>query len=346
MLVFTNRTVEGGAFSAAFAPGGERIAAAQVKPSGGGWKLSDVDDDIDEKDALDRLLPLFRGDKPLLLYVHGNNNTPEACFGRLAELEDLYGSRVEVVGFSWPSEGFLSDGSALPGLSKKGAGDETSLKDVDEANRTEGAIASKIRRYHQAQTNGKDSIDAFARTMRLLGTARLHANAQPYSMAIHSLGNHMFQYSLQVAGATESAGTAHNIVMLAPCVRAASHADWVTRFRPKGRTYITYNQGDTVLFGAYIADGEQMKLGMDPGAELVRWEGVRYISFTNAANGAGGHGYFVKNVKGKKKELFRRIFGSQRDFELAEEPRVVYPVGCDADGSVCYMNAPDKPDAG
>lgn len=348
MLVFTNREIGPGsaasAFKRSFQPGGTRLAMADVTASGSGWKLQGIDDNVSQKDALDQLQPLFQGAAPLLLYVHGNNNTPADCFRRSADLQKLYPGCV-VLAFSWASEGFLADGSPLPGLSaNEGGGDEEEFSGVTPQNRTKGPIQNKIRRYRQAQTNARDSVDAFARMLRLLGTARLQANAQPFSLAIHSLGGQLFQYSLQVPGATESASTAHNVVLLAPCVRSSGHAEWLTRFRPKGRTYVTYNRGDSVLFAAYVADGEQTKLGTDPGPDLLHREGVRYISFSDAPNDFGGHAYFVKSPTKAAKKLFSRLFASQVDFGLDESPKTVYPQRCEPDGSVCYMAVPKQGD--
>jgi hypothetical protein len=296
--------------------------------------------DVADADALNLLLPLFTGARRVLVYLHGNNNTPAACFERCALLESLYG--VEVIGFSWTSEGYLPDGNDLPGVAPApSASDETDLRGVTAANRTEGGIQQKIRRYHQAKTNAQDSVDALARFLRLLGTARLHANVQPFSLAAHSLGAHFLQYTLDVPGAGESVGTAHNVALLAPCVRAAGHRAWLANVRPKGQVFVAYNKGDSVLFGAYIADGSQIKLGTDPGPELLQSSAVRYISFSNAVVGFAGHGYFVYDKMPKKtRALFSRIFGSSRDINPDEYPRQVYPVGCDADGLTCYMAAP------
>lgn len=344
MLIFTNRAVSGGttaaAFGRAFKPGNEQLAVASVASAGEGWTLNNVDADVTDDEAWQLLRPLFEGNKPVLLYVHGNNNSPSACFGRIRKLQTTYPGAV-VIGFSWPSEGFQSDGLPLPGLSvtTSNTDDENDLSKVRQSNRTKGGIQNKIRRYHQAQTNAKDSVEAFARLLRLIASARLKSNGQPYSLAIHSLGSHLFQYALQADGATEAASVAHNVALLASCVRAAAHQEWLTRFRPKGRTYVTYNKGDSVLFGAYIADGQQLKLGAEPGADRVKSSGVRYISFTDAKTNFGGHGYFVE-PKGKTLELFTRIFNSQTDFEVDESPKVVYPMGCDSDGTTCYMAVP------
>lgn len=348
MLVFTNRSItrktDSTAFARSFIPGGTRLAVASVqRPSAtADWKLSGHNPDIADGEALNLLLPLFSGKRPVCVYVHGNSTPPSSCFDACAALESLYG--VEVVGFSWASEGCLADGSPLPGVPANAkAGEETDLDGVTSSNRASSGSQQKIRRYHQSKTNAQDSVDALARFLRLVGTARLHANGQPFTLVAHSLGSHMLQYALDIDGAGESVATAYNVALVAPCVRAAGHADWVADLRPKGQVVITYNKADNVLFGARIADGRQEKLGAEPGSGLVRAPRVRYVSFTNAANGFGGHNYFIQGRMPKKaKALFKRIFSSRPDLATDESPSDVYPLGCDPDGVVCYMAVPER----
>lgn len=353
MLIFTNRDLQNQpdetAFTRTFTPASSQLGYATVASTHGGvasWAVSGLRANASDADALNALLPLFAGTRRVLVYLHGNNNTPASCFERCALLEALYG--LEVVGFSWTSEGFLPDGTGLPGLAADSStGDEANLKVVTPANRTDNGIQDKIRRYHQAKTNAQDSIDALARFLRLLGTARLHANGQPFTLAAHSLGAHFLQYTLDVPGASESLGTAHNVALVAPCVRAAGHRDWLVKIRPRGQVFVTFNQGDNVLFGALIADGGQTKLGTDPLPDLLQSGIARYISFTGAQVGSGGHNYFARtNMPAKTLKVFKRIFGSSRDIEANEYPRQVYPVGCDEDGLICYMAAPRVIDGG
>jgi hypothetical protein len=229
MLVFSNRATnpaaaDESAFTTRFEPGGTRLAVADVARVAGRWQLSGVEGDLGDDAALQALVPLFRGRRPLLVYLHGNSNPPAQCFARCHALAARYD--LEVVGFSWASEGFLSDGGALPGLAVgTSGGGELDLKGVKASNRTDAGIQSKIRRYHQAKVNAQDSVDALARFLRLLGAARLYANAQPFTLAAHSLGAHLLQYTLEVPGAGESLGTAHNVALLAACTRASGHRD-------------------------------------------------------------------------------------------------------------------------
>lgn len=347
MLIFTNREVGAGttpaAFGRAFKPGSSQLGVASVTSAGSGWKVSNQDADVSDEKALALLEPLFGGKKPVLLYVHGNNNTPTSCFTRVYKLQAVYPDAV-VIGFSWPSEGFLSNGQPLPELSAAAlvaasTDDENNLAGVTNDNRTKDTIKGRLFRFRQAQNNAKHSNESLARLLRLIAVVRLRTNGKPYSLAIHSLGTQLFQYALQADGATEAASAAHNVALLAPCVHTTGHKEWISRFRPKGRTYIMYNKGDTVLLGAIIANSGQAMLGIDPGTDRVKSSGVRYVSFSEARNNPGGHGYFVE-PKNKALELFTRVFTSRIDFDVHESPKVVYPIGCDVDGTTCYMAVP------
>lgn len=350
MLVVTNRRVafEAGSpsFSTVFSPAQTSLSIGKASVDAhGNWSLQNVVSMAGDAEIGTALLQAFMGPKPVLLYIHGNNNTPASCFERCATLETLYG--VEVIGFSWPSEGYLSDGTELPNAANSVPGNEDDLADVNAQNRTDGKIIQKAQRYRQAKNNAQDSVDALARFLRLMAMARLQAGGQPFSVAAHSLGSHYLQYTVEINAAREALGAAQNIALVAPCVRAAGHADWVGRLRPKGQVFVTYNEGDTVLFGAYIVDGSQTKLGTDPGSQLVRNGIVRYVCFTNSPVGLGGHGYFVYgNLAKKTRVAFKRMFGSQADIQGQEYPRQIYVAGCDADGAVCYVGVPRQADGG
>ncbi|GHC78685.1 hypothetical protein GCM10007320_19340 [Pseudorhodoferax aquiterrae] len=343
MLLFSNRRTDAQTnevFLTSFSPGSERLSLASVQKKGKGWAFGNVDDDVDDNDAAHALHPLFTADKPVLVYVHGNNNTPLDAVRRCALLEQLYD--VNVVAFSWPSEGYLPDGKPLPHAGDAADGDESDLKSVTGSNRKTASVQGKIARYHQAKTNALDSTDAFARFLRMVGGVRLLANRQPFSLAAHSLGAHLFQYTLALPGANEAAGTAHNIALLAACVRASGHKDWVAAVKPKGQFFIAYNKGDSVLFGASVADGMQTKLGAEPGVDRHRAPHMRYVSFTNSQAGLGGHRYFALEKMDKRhRTLFNRIFRSEADIQASEYPRQVYAVGCDPDMLTCYMGQPE-----
>ncbi len=349
MLIFTNRALQNKAdetaFGLRFVPGAERIGFAQVQGGPGAWQVSNVHADAGEADAIVALMTVFAGARPMLVYVHGNNNTPASCFERCARFESLYD--VEVVGFSWPSEGALPDGALAVGTRDDRIGHENDLTFVIAQNRTTSGIRDIIGRYKQAKLNAELSIDALARFFRVVGGARLAAGHQPFSVAVHSLGAHFLRSTLDVAGNDDALMTAHNVALLAACTRAAGHREWLKKLASEGQIFVTYNNADTVLAGAQIADGGEVKLGANPGGDLLDSEAMRYIDFTGASNDLLGHDYFVAGaMSAKKKRVLKRIFGSQRDIQGSELPRNVYPVGCDERTLTCFMAAPREVDGG
>jgi Alpha/beta hydrolase of unknown function (DUF900) len=349
MLIFTNRKVQhandASAFTLQFQPGSDQLGMAQVERDAAGFLVSNTRSVLTDDAAMKLLVPVFQGDKSILVYLHGNNNPPSSCFERCARLGEIYG--VEVIGFSWPSEGYLSSGDDLPNMAAAdlGRSNDPSLATVTSGNRKEGWADRKIRRYRQAKVNAQDSGDALARFLRLIAAARLYSNHQRVSIAAHSLGCHFIQYAIESDGAAESLSAAYNIALLAACCRAEGHANWVNKLTPKGKVFVTYNQSDLVLYGAYIADSQQTKLGTEPGSRIIDSK-VRYVSFSGGHVGLHGHGYFVcdlnDTMQKSSKKVFGRIFSSEQDIReyQGEYARQVYPVGCDANGSTCYMAKP------
>ncbi len=358
MLMFTNRTTveaaDESAWTTHFSPCQSGLAMADVVPAPSGatatsdaWRLQRHAPAVDDATAGHALVELFSGDRPVLVYLHGNNNTPAALFSRCALLERLYGTAV--VGFSWPSEGLLHNGVSMPTVAALPDQplDENELSKVRSrhAVTVESAVAGAMDRYRQAKVNASQSIQAFERFARLLALARLSANRQPVTVAAHSLGAFLLQNALSLPGAAVALGAAQNVVLLAACCASAGHAQWLQLLHPAGQLVVTVNQGDSVLLGARIADRGEAKLGAEPGQKLIeQW--VRYAHVDGAKVGRGGHGYFAQDaMPADLKRLFLRIFSSQRDLGPGERPGTVYLGECDADGVTCRMRAPKDPGA-
>ena len=122
MLIFTSRELESSTDESAFEPhfsaSSARLALANLERApeamAARWKVSQTDGDLDDADAMRTWLPLFQKPGPLLVYLHGYNDTPAACFERCDRLQSLYG--LEIVRFSWSSKKYLADDGAPPSL--------------------------------------------------------------------------------------------------------------------------------------------------------------------------------------------------------------------------------------
>lgn len=353
MLIFTNRELNtassnASALTSAYIPFVDTLNSVSVQSAatGTGWRVSQHQSQLTDPMALKQLSDVLGGDKPVLVFLHGNNNTPTSCFTRCQELEEQYG--VAVIGYSWASEGFLPNGLDPEGMDDtepKSDADEDALSVVKtKESLKEGWIARKARRYGQAKLNAQHSKESLARFLRVVAAARLGTMTQKVSFAAHSLGCHFLHYAVNEQDAEASLSAMHNVILLAGCTGAAKHPAWVGQIHPLLKVYITYTKADSVLFAASIVDGD-VKLGTVPGDELLASPKYRYIDFEGAAKmKTGAHRYFVadpgKKLSKRATELFKRIFNSRLDFDpAAESPKVVYPVGCNSDGSVCFMGS-------
>ena len=349
MLIFTNRTLQQAndqsALTRQYLPLSDVLSCvdATVQSKGKSWEVTNAAANVSDANALKRLAAVFSGNRPVLLYVHGNNNSPSTCFTRCQALEAAY--NVSVIGFSWESEGFQPDGSDLAGLNNAKVNtdtDDENLASVNSSNTSEGWIQRKSRRYGQAKINAQQSASALARFLRLVGSVRLAQDKNSYSAAFHSLGCHFLHYAVEIDGAVAALGAANNVALIAGCTGAAKHANWVSKIIPVRRVYIAFTNADSVLAGASIID-KDVKLGTNPGAERAVGNKYRYIDFNGAAKMKfGAHRYFVpdpgKTLSKHARLLFSRIFESELDFDpVTESQKVVYPVGCAAGGQECYM---------
>ena len=350
MLIFTNRQLvtatDETAFSDVFKPFLDTLNCAEVErtPNGSGWKVSQPASGLSDEAALKKIEVVLGGDKPVLVYLHGNNTVPAKCFLRCHQLEAQYG--VAVIGYSWASEGMLPDGTDQSGMDtskpETDADEEALVAIQSREDLKQGWLARKARRFHQAKVNAQYSKDSLARLLRLVAAARLGKLQQKVSFAAHSLGCHFLQHTVNEQDAEASLSAMHNVILMAGCTEAAKHTAWVGQIHPLLKVYITYTKADAVLFSASVVDSH-LKLGTAWGDEHLTGPKYRYIDFENAKKmNLHAHRYFVadgnKTLSTESRLLFKRIFTSLPDFDPAtESPKMVYPVGCLADGSVCYM---------
>lgn len=356
MLIVTNRqanatATDGSAFTSKFSVDGEALSVAHAVKvqNGDGWETRDVQSDAKDS-AISNRIGKYLADaqshgRHVLVYVHGNNNDYTKMLQRCYDLTSTY-EAIEVIGFSWPSEGYLPGQKQVLSDFERDMGEDDAL---DTRKKYTNWVLEKRARYLQAKTNAEGSSKAFARFLKLAGKGLANADANAGgTLSVHSLGNHLLLDSIDKYDADKNLKAYSNILLLAPAVPSPSQGLLLDKLQPKKRVFVTYNKNDWVLAGAQIVDGES-KLGLDPGTPALRSANpkVRYVDFENASAGAG-HRYFV-NPKdtGKKttKALFARTFYGLDDVNVGEGEQQVYPFGCSADGKTCFMgaNAPQEP---
>lgn len=356
MLIITNRhpvagNSSGGAFSSKFTVNSPRLAVADANKVGpgdgaGDWKVGNIVDSASDADIAARLAEHFAAarlhGRRILVNVHGNGYDYLECLTRCHALSSAFVG-IEVIGFSWPSEGFAP--------TKPGEIEDIDRDMVDGQGANKPAvfrnwIKSKKDRFQQATRNAASSAVALTRTLQLIDAALATPGAgMSATLAVHSLGNQLYLHAVDERGADAVSKRFANIMLLAPCVDARQQKKLLDPLAPKKRVYVTFSKNDWVLAGAQVIDGD-IKTGLDPGSgkALSANAKVRYVDFAGAARGIANHRYFIDPndlaVKATR-QLFERTFTGEDDLRAGEEERDVYPFQCDSKRKVCFMGKAD-----
>ena len=349
MLIITNRqpvagATDGAAFSSKFTIDSPKLSAADANKlttgeGAAGWATSNIVAGASDQDIADRVsgyLAKAAGlGRRVLVYVHGNGYDFLEGLQRCQALSSEYVG-IEVIGFSWPSEGF-TPGSAqtLSDFDRDMAGSDAVNKQINYLN----WFKSTKDRYVQAKKNAESSAVAVTRTLQIINDALAKSGDHKLgTLAIHSLGNHLFWQAVKRESADAFVSAFSNILLLAPCLTSGLQDELLAPLNPAS-VYVTFNKNDWVLAGAQVADGDT-KLGLNPGTKLSVNPHVRYVNFEGAARGLVGHRYFIDPndmAVATTKRLFERTFAGEDDLLPGEDVRRVYPFGCDVKRKVCEM---------
>ena len=352
MLIITNRVpsanpTDGNAFTSKFGVGKADLSVADATklPIGTGaaaWSTKDVDvntsDNVIGKRLAEHMSAAKLNGRRILIYVHGNSNDYLKMLERCYDLTLAY-EGIEVIGFSWPSEGFLPSQKKLMTAFERDMGADDGL---NSQLKYRNWMADTQKEYRQSKKNAESTAAAFTRSLKLIAKALANVNTgNDGTLAIHSLGNYLFWQALQNQAALAYTKQFSNIVLLAPCATNAVQQPMLDPLVPMKRVYVTFNKNDWVLAGSQVAD-KDTKLGLDPGmpTDLSANAQVRYVDFEGAAVGLAGHRYFIDPHDlrvPKTKQFFSRIFAGEDDLRSGEGEKQAYPFGCTNDGKTCYM---------
>jgi esterase/lipase superfamily enzyme len=356
MLIITNRKVEsdqtgGEAFSSKFSKNDTKLSIADAFNASADleapiWETHKIEKNASDGQIKKRVTEYAKNaasqGRATLLYVHGNNNDYAKTLARCHFLSQTY-EGSEVIGFSWPSEGFPPDAKDQLGSFDREIGNDDGLSNES---KYRSWFSDKKTYYLQAKKNAAASAHAFDRCLLLIAEIK---NANPnltFVLGAHSLGNELLFNTIQLKTSNASLSFFSNVLLLAPAVSAKNQALLLDHLNPGKRVFVTYNKNDWILAASAVVDGDA-KLGIDPtsASAFSTNKKVRYVDFEGAAGGAG-HRYFLEgesfDMKRKKrfklaKRFFDRTFAGQYDIQKDEGEKAVYLLGCKPNGKVCYM---------
>lgn len=227
----------------------------------------------------------------LAFFVHGYNNNVAAVLDRARQFEELYG--VEVVAFTWPSDGggvagvlsYKSD--KRDALLSVGAFDRAIIK-LDEYVKAMNAdrvarIESEATRAHGNDAESWD--ETFARSM---------AQECPFTLnlILHSMGNYIFKHYLGSSTYSGQRLVFDNVVMAAADTNNEDHAGWVDRIQCRRRIYITINENDSALQASRMKAGEEQKARLGHWPYGLTSQRAVYVDFTQTEGVGDSHAYF------------------------------------------------------
>jgi esterase/lipase superfamily enzyme len=315
--------------------GAHELRLFQAEKPAKDWQVKLVDNTLD-RDTKKRLgLPVSRtaygsqyvaaeilrrvrdGKRDLLVFIHGYNNDVEDVLERAALLEETY--RVEVLAFSWPSNG----GGVKGPLSYK--------SDKRDARASVGAVyrtLGKLRGY----------LDAFnaerLRDVRIRASDRFpHHEEQrqayitllaerdcPFSVSLlcHSMGNYLFKQLHTSSIYDDHHMLFDNVILAAADANNAGHAAWVDAIRCRKRVYITINEDDAALRLSRIKSGEEQRARLGHYLHGLNASQALYVDVTDTNGVGNSHAYFEGDPVEHKRSSLRRFFKGAFRGERAE----------------------------
>lgn len=173
--------------------------------------------------------------KNWVVFIHGFNQSFKKNLGKCKEIED-YG--VNVIALSWPSNPGPNGGFVI------------------------SAAKKKRREYRNARANARLSVTAVDRFIERI-VRYVHKSVEDdcpisLSLLVHSLGNYLFQQTVEGHVFTNDLSIFDNIILNAADVDARDHAAWLDLLDDAKRVYVTINEMDSVLKISTLVNGRRL----------------------------------------------------------------------------------------
>lgn len=267
--------------------------------------------------AAEMLKKAEKQSKHLLFYVHGYNNDLKDIVDTAQELEDTYD--VQVVVFSWPSNGGGSISGTLAYLSDK----DDARVSATAFNR----FADKIRSYHELISHSREqSLLEKARRKhpnnlekaQELVTRLINEKCKvSLNLLCHSMGNYLLKYALLPSNSAFRRMTFDNVCLLAADANNDRHADWIDRMDFRSRLYIVINEGDFALAWSRRKPGDEQKVRLGHSLESLNARKAKYLNVTDSDWVDNAHSYFTGEPVDKNRQL-HNMFADLFEGRVAE----------------------------
>ncbi|MEL7085613.1 MAG: alpha/beta hydrolase [Cyanobacteria bacterium J06597_1] len=295
MYVITNRNLEkdkSGAkqFGISFNDEGPGILRlAEARNEGGKWTVEILDDRVSyegedmfasEAAFLKTQTKMCEQSRNCLIFCHGFNTSFKGALEAAHQIEQTYD--LEVALFTWPSDGRLTN-------------------------------------YLSDKQQALESLLAFDRFFEKLRGYFLKYRdrncGQKFSLAMHSMGNFMFENLIESKSYQGETHFLDNIVMLSADVNNPDHERWIDRVKCRNRLFVTINEDDFALNLSDSKLGGEQKARLGNTIRNLSSNNAFYVDFTDAEHIENQHNYFSsqKALQNTRiKEFFQVAFSGGR----------------------------------
>ena len=295
MYVITNRNLEkdqSGAqqFGISFNEEGPGILRlAEARNEGGKWTVDILEDRVvyegeemfaSEAAFLKTQKKMCEQSRNCLIFCHGFNTSFKGALEAAYQIEQAYD--LEVALFTWPSDGRLTN-------------------------------------YLSDKQQALESLLAFYRFFEKLRGYFLKYRdrncGQKFSLAMHSMGNYMFENLIESDSYQGETHFLDNIIMLAPDVNNPGHEAWIDRVKCRKRLFVTINEDDFALNLSDSKQGDEQKARLGNTIRNLSSSNAFYIDFTEADRVDNQHNYFSSETaleNPRIKKFFQVAFNGGR----------------------------------
>jgi hypothetical protein len=263
-----------------------------------------------------------RKGKDVLLFVHGFNNTPEEILDRCDGLAKTYG--VEVIAFSWPSNGGGVKGVASYLDDKRdaqasvGAFDRVIAKARDMIDLARNIFMAEFER----ELDNNVALSGEERRERRALEVEKHCPFR-VSMMLHSMGNYLLERTLKSTALHGNLLVFDNILMAAADVNSPGHASWLEQIQIRNRLYVTINEDDNALRASRLKGGDEQLARLGHSRRNLDASNATYVDFTDASYVASSHSYFEdKPIQNRNVKSFFKlaVHGKRAEHLLKFDP--------------------------
>ena len=265
------------------------LRLAEANKENGRWSVTILDDHVthDGKTMLASEVAFLKTQQKMceqkrncLIFCHGFRTDFEGALEAAYKIEQTYD--LEVALFTWPSDG-------------------------------------RVTNYLSDKQQALESVLAFDRFFeKLRGYFHKYRDrncGQKFSLAMHSMGNFLFENLIESKFYEGETHFLDNVVLTSADVNNPGHEGWLDRIKCRNRVFVTINENDFALEISDSKSGDEQDARLGNTVRNLVSGNALYVDFTEADRVGNKHNYFSNSdvlQNERIKSFFQAAFSGGR----------------------------------